>query len=71
MAMHWFKSIKQKSKCFFIQFDLIEVYPSITEKILDVMVFAKQYMEIAEKYLRIIKQCRKSSLYHKTEAWKK
>ena len=72
MVIHWFKSIDQKSKCFFIQFDIIEFYPSITEKFLkDVIVFAKQNMEIAEKVLRIIKHYRKSLLYLEDEAWKK
>ena len=72
MVIHWFKSIEQKSRCFFIQFDIIEFYSSITEKFLEeVIVFAKQHMEIAEKDLIIIKHCRKSLLYHEHEAWKK
>ena len=71
MVIHWFKSIEQKLKCFFIQFDLIELYPSVTEKNLDVIVFAKQHMEIAEKDLRIIKHCIKSIHYQEDEAWKK
>ena len=50
----------------------MEFYPSITEKISEnVIVFAKQLMEIAEKVLRIIKHCRKSLLYQEDEAWKK
>ena len=72
MVIHWFKSIEQKPKCFFIQFDVIEFYPSITGKTSeDVIVFAKQHVKIAEKDLRIIKHCRKSLLYHENEAWKK
>ena len=71
-VIHWFKSIEQKSRCFFIQFDIIEFYPSITEKFLEkVIIFAKQHTEIAEKDFRIIKHCRKSLLYHEDEAWKK
>ena len=50
----------------------MEFYPSITQKLLEeVMVFAKQHTEIAEKDLRIIKHCSKSLLYHEDEAWKK
>ena len=46
--------------------------PSITEEILeDVIVFAKQHTETAEKDLRIINHCSKSLLYHEDEAWKK
>ena len=71
-VIHWFKSIQQKPRCFFIQFDVIEFYPSITEKFLEeVIVSAKQRTEIEEKDLRIIKHCRKSLLYHEDEAWKK
>ena len=71
-VIHWFKSIEQKSRCFFIQFVIIEFYPSIMEKILEkVIIFANQQTEIAEKDLRIIKHCRKSLLYHEDEAWKK
>ena len=45
MVIHWLKSIVQKSKCYFIQFDVIEFYLSITEKILeDPTVFAKQHL---------------------------
>ena len=31
-VIHWFKSIEHKSRCFFIQFDVIEFYPFITKK---------------------------------------
>ena len=34
-VIHWFKSVEQKLRCFFIQFDVIEIYPSITENILE------------------------------------
>ena len=72
MVIHWFKSIEQKSKCFFIQFDIIEYYPCNTKKKLeDVIVFAKQHMEIAEKDLRIIKHCRKSLLHDEDEGEKR
>ena len=68
-VIHWFKSIEQKSRCFFIQFAVIEFYPSMTENVLEeVIVFAKQHTEIAEKDLGIIKHCRKSLLYHEDEA---
>ena len=71
-VIHWFKSIGQKSRCFFIQFDVIEFYPFITENFLEeVIVFAKQPREIAEKDLGIIKHCRKSLFYQEDETWKK
>ena len=71
-VIHWFKSIAQKSRCFFIPFDIIGFYPSITKQILEeVIVFAKKHTEIAEKDLRIIKNCRKSLLYCEDKAWKR
>ena len=71
-VIHWFKPIEQKSRSFFIQFNVMEFYPSITENILEeVIKFAKQHTEKDEKGLIIIKHCRKSLLYHEDEAWKK
>ena len=68
MVINWFSSIKNKSQCAFIQLDIMEFYPSITEKILDnALLFAKQHIEISDKDLRIIKHCRKSLLYHENE----
>ena len=49
-VIHWFKSIEQKSRCLFIQFDGLEFYPSITEKSLEeVIVFAKHQKDLEPK----------------------
>ena len=59
-AIEWFDSIENKSQCKFIQLDITEFYPSISEEILDnAILFAQQYIHIPEKDLRIIKHCRK------------
>ena len=72
MVINWFRSIKNKSQCAFVQLDIMEFYPLITEKILDnALSFAKQHVEISVKDLRIIKHCRKSLLYRENEAWKR
>ena len=69
MVINWFSSIKNKSQGAFIQLDIMELYPSITETILDkALSFAKQHVVISDKDLRIIKHCRKLLLYHKNEA---
>ena len=34
-VINWFNAIKDKSQCCFIQLDIVEFYPSITESILD------------------------------------
>ena len=70
IVIHWFKSIEQKPKCFFIQFDIIDFfYPFMTEKILE-DVIVKQHIEIAEKDLRL-SIAGISLLSHKDKAWKK
>ena len=68
----WFKSIEEKQNCLFIQLDIMEFYPSITETVLDNAIsFALQHTSIAEEDLRIIKHCRKSLLYNDDEPCKK
>ena len=69
MVINRFCSIKNKSKCAFIQLDILEFYPSITETILDnALSFTKQHVEISDKDLQIMKHCRKSLLCHENEA---
>ena len=71
-VIKWFYSIENKSQCKFIQLDIAEFYPTISEEILDnAILFAQQHINIPEKDLRIIKHCRKSLLYNNNEPWKK
>ena len=49
-VIDWFKSLKHKKKLTFLQFDIIDFYPSITERVLkNALNFAKQYV-----YLKMI-----------------
>ena len=67
-VIKWFYSIENKSQCKFIQLDITEFYPSISEEILDnAILFAQQYINIPEKDMCIIKHCRKSLLYNSNE----
>ena len=71
-VINWFNAIENKSQFFFIQLDIVEFYPSISENILDNTInFAKQYTGISDENLSIIKHCRKSLLYNNYEPWKK
>ena len=71
-VIKWFYSIENKSQCKFIQLDITEFYPSISEEILDnAILFPQQYINIPEKDLHIIKHCRKSLLYNNNILWKK
>ena len=46
-VINWFNAIENKSQCLFIQLDIVEFYPSISENILDTTInFAKQYTYI-------------------------
>ena len=70
-VIKWFNAIENKSQCFFTQLDIVEYYPSISEIILHIAInFAKQYTDISEENLRIIKYCHKSLLYNNYELWK-
>ena len=71
-VINWFNNIENKKDCSFIQFDIKEFYPSITEEILEEAIsFAKSLMDIDHHKIRIIKHCRKSLLFHNSVAWKK
>ena len=72
MSLNDFILLKKKLQCRFIQLDIAEFYPSISEEILDnAILFAQQYVDVPEKDLCIIKHCRKSLLYNDSEPWKK
>ena len=65
----WFRNIPNKSECKFIQLDIKEFYPSITEKSLNnAITFAENYISISKEDTRVIKHCRKSLLFHGNEA---
>ena len=71
-VINWFNAVENKFQCFFIQLDIVKFYPSISETILDTAInLAKQYTDIFDENLRIIKHCRKSLLYNNHELWKK
>ena len=71
-VIEWFNNIPDKPNCAFIQVDIKEFYPSITEKILDNAIsFSNQLTNITEDELRIVRHCRKSLLFNANEAWKK
>ena len=71
-VINWFNNIEYKKDCTFIQFDLKNFYPSITEEILEEAIsFAKSLIDIDHHKIRTIKHCRKSLLFHNNVAWKK
>ena len=68
----WFRNITNKDKHTFICFDIIEFYPSISEKLLNkALGFAANFDHIAEDERNIIIQAKNSLLTHKQEQWQK
>ena len=71
-VIHWFEKIENKDTCTFVQLDIKDFYPSITEKIFDSAInFAKKHTNIDKERLRTTKHCRKSLLFLSNESWKK
>ena len=64
--------IKNKSKATFIQFDIIDFYPSITKNILiDSINYARKYIDITVEQYEIILACRKTVLKNNDSTWVK
>ena len=54
----------------FISFDIVEFYPSITEKLLDnVILFAESLTYIPDEHITIIKHAHKSLLFYREKTW--
>ena len=46
-VIDWFKQVKNKSRCRFVQLDIVEFYPSISHKLLtDALNFASKHTDI-------------------------
>ena len=59
-TIEWFRKIKNKSKTTFMQFDIIDFYPSITKNtLIDSINYARKYVEIFEEQYDIILACTK------------
>ena len=62
-TIEWFRKIKNKSKGTFMQFDIIDFYPSITkDTLIDSINYARKYVEITKEQYEIILACRKTVL---------
>ena len=64
-AIDWFSNIKNKNKATFIQFDIVEFYPSINEKTLrDSLEFAMIHANLNSSDVELIMSCRRNILAH-------
>ena len=71
-VIDWFKDIKDKKDLLFIQFDVCEFYPSISENLLDLALdFASEYTNITDEEKDIIIHAKKTFLFHEGTPWVK
>ena len=68
--MKWFKNINNKRNIIFIQFDIMDFYPSITmELLLNSINHARKCIDINLEQLEIIVHYRKSTVHYKNSTW--
>lgn len=68
-VINFFKN-SEKTGCKFVQFDIVEFYPSITERLLsDALNYAKQHIDISNKEIETIQHARKSLLFEDDKPW--
>ena len=71
-AINWFKSVQSKENCSFMTFDVVEFYPSITQKLLDdALKFASDFVNISNSEKHIVHHARKTLLFHDDSPWHK
>ena len=71
-TIEWFRKIKIKGKVTFMQFDIMDFYPSITKNtLIDSINYARKYLEITEEQYDIILACRKTVLKNNRSTWVK
>ena len=71
-VLQWFKGIVNKQNFTFIQFDICEFYPSITENLLKKSIeWAKTFVPISDDQKQIIFHVRQNFLFDKDQPWMK
>ena len=68
----WFENLPNKKNLHFIQFDIVNFYPSISENLLmQALQWAKNFTKFTDEEIEIILTCKKSLLIHSGETWQK
>ena len=69
-VIEWFGNIKDKERHSFISFDIVEFYPSISEKLLDqALSWASNLTTLSDNDILIIKHATKSLLFNTGKPW--
>ena len=68
----WFNNIENKSCYSFVQFDIVDFYPSISEELFNKSVdYAKNFTNISDDEMRLLRHCKKSFLFDENSTWVK
>ena len=71
-VLEWFNAIENKQNAAFICFDIVEFYPSITEKLLpEAIDFASEYVNISPSEKQIVKYAKQTLLFNPDVPWVK
>lgn len=71
-VLEWYRKFPNKQEGSFINFDIVDFYPSITEQLLlRAIDFANQYTEIQECDKDIIIHAKRTLIFNAKEPWKK
>ena len=71
-AIKWFEGTKSKTRLQFIQIDIVDYYPSVSRELFDRAVqFARNFVDIDERTVKIILNARKTILHHNDGIWSK
>ena len=71
-VIEWFKGLENKENMTFLQFDIVEFYPNITEALLiKALNYAKTYVNITQDEIKTILQTKKALLFADGKPWVK
>ena len=70
--LDWFKHLSNKTRLNFLQLDIINFYPSISEDLFNTALkFASETVSIDNQDIKILQNARQSLLFHNNDVWKK
>ena len=66
----WFNNLPNKQRCKLLTFDVVDFYPSISEKLLNNAInYVKQFTVVDSHTINIIFHCRKSLMFSSDHTW--
>ena len=71
-VIRWFKLIENKKSHKFIQFDVVNFYPSISEELMEAAIeWAKNFVDISDSEKKILMESKKSLIFLNGKPWVK